>query len=96
MAVREALARRLRAEVQAQGHAVGHWRIRRVLKAHGLRAQHPRSFVARTTDSDPAVRATPNRLLGQPTPTAPNRVWVSYITYLPRHGVRATASTACP
>lgn len=47
VAVREAFAhhsqrygtRRLRAEVQAQGHVVGRWRIRRVLKAHGLRAQ---------------------------------------------------------
>ena len=83
--------RRLRAEVQAQGHAVGRWRIRRVLLAHGLRAQQPRSFVPRTTDSDPAVRAAPNRLLGQPAPTAPNRVWVGRtrqgdITYLPRQG----------
>ena len=72
--------------MQAQGHAVGRWRIRRVLKAHGLRAQQPRSFVPRTTDSDPAVRAAPNRLLGQPAPTAPNRVWVGDITYLPRQG----------
>ncbi|MBC6607577.1 transposase [Hymenobacter sp. BT188] len=71
VAVREAFAdhsqrygtRQLRAEVQAQGHAVGRWRIRRVLKAHGLRAQQPRSFVPRTTDFDPAVRAAPNRLL---------------------------------
>jgi putative transposase len=94
IAVREAFAyhsqrygtRRLRAEVQAQGHAVGRWRIRRVLHAHGLRAQQPRSFVPRTTDSDPAVRAAPNRLLGQPAPTAPNRVWVGDITYLPRQG----------
>ncbi|SFQ80202.1 IS3 family transposase [Hymenobacter arizonensis] len=94
VAVREAFAdhsqrygtRRLRAEVQAQGHAVGRWRVRRVLKAHGLRAQQPRSFVPRTTDSDPAVRAAPNRLLGQPAPTAPNRVWVGDITYLPRQG----------
>ncbi|HEX8349899.1 MAG TPA: IS3 family transposase [Hymenobacter sp.] len=78
--------RRLRAKVQAQGHAVGRWRIRRVLKAHGLRAQQPRSFVPRTTNSDPAVRAAPNRLLGQPAPTAPNRVWVGDITYLPRQG----------
>ena len=76
VAVREAFAdhsqrygtRRLRAEVQAQGHAVGRGRIRRVLQAHGLRAQQPRSFVPRTTDSDPAVRAAPNRLLGQPAP----------------------------
>ncbi|WP_125932548.1 IS3 family transposase [Hymenobacter glacialis] len=56
---------RLQAKMQAQGHAVGRWRSRRVLKAHGLRAQQPRSFVPRTTDSDPAVRAAPNRLLGQ-------------------------------
>jgi transposase InsO family protein len=94
VAVREAFihhsqrygTRRLRAEVQAQGHAVGRWRIRRVLHAHGLRAQQPRSFVPRTTDSDPAVRAAPNRLLGQLAPTAPNRVWVGDITYLPRQG----------
>jgi len=92
--LREALAdhsqrygtRRLRAEVQVQGHSVGRWRIRRVLREHGLRAQQPRSFVPRTTDSDPAVRAAPNRLLGQPAPTAPNRVWVGDIPYLPRQG----------
>ena len=73
VAVREAFAdhgqrygtRRLRAEVQAQGHRVGRWRVRRVLKAYGLRAQQPRSFVPRTTDSAPAVRAAPNRLLGR-------------------------------
>ncbi len=45
----------------------------------------------RTTDSDPAVCPAPNRLLGQPAPTAPNRVWVGRtrqgdITYLPRQG----------
>ncbi len=74
--------RRLRVEVQAEGR----WRIRRVLKAHGLRAQKPRSFVPRTTDSNPAVCAAPNRLLGQPAPRAPNRVWVGDITYLPRQG----------
>jgi transposase InsO family protein len=78
--------RRLRAEVQAQGYTVGRWRIRRVLKAHGLRAQQPCSFVPRTTGFNPAVRAAPNRLLGQPAPTAPNRVWVGSITYLPRQG----------
>jgi transposase InsO family protein len=66
--------RRLRAEVQAQGHAVGRWRIRRVLKAHGLRAQQLHSFVPRTTDSGPVGRAAPNRLLGWLAPTTPNQV----------------------
>ncbi|TPG65328.1 hypothetical protein EAH73_12650 [Hymenobacter nivis] len=75
-----------RAEVQAQGHAVGRWRVRCVLHAHGLRAQQPRSFVPRTTGLDPTVRAAPNRLLGQPAPAAPNRVWVGDSTYLPRQG----------
>ncbi|OGX89643.1 IS3 family transposase [Hymenobacter coccineus] len=92
VAVREAFAyhsqrygtRRLRVEVQADGYAVGRWRTRRVFHAHGLRAQQPRSFVPRTTDSDLAVCVMPNRLLGQPAPTAPNRVWVGDITYLPR------------
>jgi len=90
VAVREAFSRysqrygtrRLRAE----GHAVGRWRICRVLKAHGLRVHQPRSFVPRTTGSDPAVRAAPNRLLGQLAPAAPNRVWVGDITCLPRQG----------
>jgi len=79
--------RRLRAELAAQGYTgIGRRRIRRVLAAHGLRAQQPRSFVPRTTLSDPAVRAAPNRLLGQLPPTAPNQVWVGDITYLPKQG----------
>ncbi|RFP65148.1 hypothetical protein D0N36_10735 [Hymenobacter lapidiphilus] len=54
--------------------------------ARGLRTQQQRSFVPRTIDYDLAVRAAPNRLLGQPAPTAPHRVWVGDITYLPRQG----------
>ena len=76
--------RRLRAELHAQGHQVGRWRIRRTLAAAGLRAQQPRSFAPRTTDSDPSVRAAPDRLLDQPAPTAPNQVWVGDVTYLPK------------
>ena len=94
MAVRQAFkrhggrygTRRLRAELHAEGHRVGRWRIRQALAAHGLRAQQPRSFVPRTTDSDPALRAAPNRLLGQAAPLAPNQVWVGDITYLPKQG----------
>jgi putative transposase len=73
-------------ELQAQGYLVGRWRIRRALAAAGLRAQQPRSFVPRTTHSDPSVRAAPNLLLSQPASTAPNQVWVSDSTYLPKQG----------
>ncbi|HEX8349985.1 MAG TPA: IS3 family transposase [Hymenobacter sp.] len=38
--------RRLRVEVQADGHAVGRWRICRVLKVHGLRAAAPLACAA--------------------------------------------------
>ena len=93
-AVRQAFARhgrrlgtrRLRAVAHAGGHRVGRWRIRRVLAAHGLRTQQPRAFVPRTTNSDPAARAAPNRLLDRPVPTAPDRGWVGDITYLPKQG----------
>ena len=78
--------RRLRAELQAEGHTVGRTRIRRTLAAHGLRAQPPRSFVPRTTDSDPARCLIPNHLLGQSASTEPNQVGVGDITCLPKQG----------
>jgi len=59
--------RRLRAKMQVLGWA----RICRTLTMAGLRAQQPLSFVPRTTDSDPAALAAPNRLLGQLAPPPP-------------------------
>ena len=49
--------------------------------------------------TNPAAVVAENRLLGRPAPTAPDRVWVGYITYLPLVGGRwcylATWRDAC-
>ena len=80
--------RRLRAELRAEGHMVGRYALRTWLHQQSLRAlsthpQHPR-----TTMADPAAVVAENRLLDQPAPTAPDRVWVGDITYLPLVGGR--------
>ena len=91
--------RRLRAELRAEGHAVGRYALRTWLRATGLRALSTRPQRPRTTVADPAACVAENRLLGQPAPTAPDRVWVGDITYLPLAGGRwcylATWRDAC-
>ncbi len=91
--------RRLRAELRAEGHAVGRYALRSWLHRHGLRALSTRPLRPRTTVADPAAVVAENRLLGRPTPTAPNQVWVGDITSLPLVGGRwcylATWRDAC-
>ena len=53
------------------------------MRQGGLRASQPRAYTPRTIDSTHGLRCAPNRLLDQPAPTRPNRVWVRDITYLP-------------
>ncbi|QNE42345.1 IS3 family transposase (plasmid) [Hymenobacter sp. NBH84] len=79
---------RLRAELRAEGHAVGRYALRSWLRRHGLRALSTRPQRPRTTVADPAAIVAENLLLGQPAPTAPNQVWVGDITYLPLVGGR--------
>jgi transposase InsO family protein len=76
-------SRRIVAELQEQGHKVGRQQVRMLMKAAGLHAIQPRSFVPRTTDSRHGKGYWPNLVLNQPMPTAPNLLWVSDITYLP-------------
>lgn len=91
--------RRLRAELRAEGYAIGRYALRRWLRRHGLRALSTRPQRPRTTVADPAAIVAENRLLGRPAPTAPDQVWVGDITYLPLVGGRwcylATWRDAC-
>jgi putative transposase len=80
--------RRLRAELRAEGHAVGRYALRTWLRRRGLRALSTRPQRPRTTVADPAAVVAENLLLGQPASTAPNQVWVGDITYLPLAGGR--------
>jgi transposase InsO family protein len=75
----------LRAELRADGHAVGRYALRSWLHRRDLRALSTRP---RTTVADPAAFVAENLLLGQSAPTAPNQVWVGDITYLPLVGGR--------
>ena len=91
--------RRLRAELRAEGHAVGRYALRSWLQRNGLRALSTRPQRPRTTVADPAAVVAENRLLAQPAPTALDQVWVGDITYLPLMGGRwcylATWRDAC-
>ena len=78
-------APRVHGELRAQGEAVGRKRVARLMREDGLVGRRPRRFV-RTTDSRHADPIAPNvleRRFGITTVAAPNRVWVSDITYVP-------------
>ena len=75
-------AERLQRELVKQGVQVGICRIKRIKKKLGIRCKQKRKFKA-TTDSKHSLPIVKN-ILGQKfTVTAPNKVWVSDITYVP-------------
>lgn len=76
-------SRRLRAEMKENGYKIGSHRIRKLLRAHGLQAIQPRSFVPKTTQSKHGLLASANLLEGGLEVVKPKQVWVSDITYIP-------------
>ena len=79
-------ARRIAAELADRGVVCSPRRVARVLRAQGLRAIQPRSFVPKTTDSRHPLGYSPNLILDTPDPTAVDQLWVGDITYLSLRG----------
>ena len=75
-------SRRIVKALRAKGERIGRDAVRKALVDNGLRAIQPRSFVPRTTDSRHQLGFSPNLLPTFGSPTAPNQVWVSDITYI--------------
>ena len=73
---------RLQADLADNGIHVGVHRIKRIRKQLGLRCKQKRKFKA-TTDSRHNLPVAPNLLDRQFAVTAPNRAWVTDITYIP-------------
>lgn len=74
-------SRRLRTAVASRGVVMGRYRVRSLMKRHGLRSTWRRKFV-HTTDSRHALPISPNVLNRQFNPTGPNQAWVADITYI--------------
>jgi transposase InsO family protein len=73
---------RVHAALRAEGRRVGINRVARLMRRHGIQGRHKRR-APRTTDSKHALPVAPNLLDRQFTATAPNKVWLADITYIP-------------
>lgn len=72
---------RLQADLADHGVRVGVHRIKRLRRKLGLRCKQKRKFIA-TTDSAHALPVAKNVLNREFAVTAPNKVWVTDITYI--------------
>lgn len=74
-------SRRISAALKSQGMPVGRHRARTLMKAGGLRAKWRRKYI-HTTNSRHGLPIAPNVLNRDFAPAAPNRAWVSDVTYI--------------
>ena len=68
-------------ELHRRGFPASKPRVERLMRENGIRARHKRRYKA-TTDSKHGLPIADNLLNRNFTPTAPNQVWTSDITYL--------------
>ncbi len=77
-------ARRIAAELRAEGNGIGRAAVRTLMRRQNLRAIQPRRFVPHTTDSRHTIEPSPNLLLElENAAQRPRAVIVGDITYLP-------------
>jgi putative transposase len=74
---------RVSKELQAQGLRIGRHQTATLMKAQGLVAIQPKSYVPKTTNSDHRLGRNLNLLLDRAPPSRPNEVFVGDITYIP-------------
>jgi putative transposase len=74
---------RIHAALRKQGRGVSRGRIERTMSRHGIRAIMAPPRRVRTTDSRHGLPIAPNLIARDFTATAPNRVWLADITYIP-------------
>lgn len=72
---------RIQEALLKQGHRVNKKRIKRIMRSNGLRAKAGRKYKITTRSSEKAIFAE-NKLSQQFKATAPNKIWVSDITYI--------------
>jgi len=75
-------SRRIHRELHARGYPIGRSRVEQLMHENGIYARHKRRFKA-TTDSVHCEPVADNLLARQFAQNAPNRAWVSDITYIP-------------
>ena len=68
-------------ELRARGFSASKVRVERLMRDNGIHARHKRRYKV-TTDSRHALPVAENLVARDFTPTAPNQVWTSDITYL--------------
>jgi len=68
-------------ELRARGFPASKQRVERLMRENGIRGRHKRRFKA-TTDSQHSLPVADNVLARDFTPSEPNQVWTSDITYL--------------
>ena len=73
---------RMHAALRAEGRTASRGRVERLMRRHGIRALAGRRFKPCTTDSRHHLPIAPNLLKQEFVAAAPNRVWLTDITYI--------------